>query len=260
MTSKIRTALGVVLLALAVVVGALSFGTSTASAATPTSYETPWVNGMNKDTYWETALANQSRTVECTKYENHNGFIPAQYDAAVIKDGAEVVKVYPDLTNVGSFTATGAINPNNGKPYGAPHSWVMKCKFTPVATTTTTVVTTTTQPTTTTTSTVPETTTTSTTSTTSTTVPETTTTSTTVPETTTTSTVPETTTSTTVPETTTTVTPETSSTSVVAPQEAPVAAPAELAYTGRNLNLALAGFALLALGVVFLITGRRKTA
>jgi hypothetical protein len=111
--------------------------------------------------------------------------------------------------------------------------------------------TTTTESTTTTTSTVPETTTS--------TVPETTTS--TVPETTTSS-VP--TTTTTAVDTTTTVTSETSSTSVVAPPitapVAPVAAPAELAYTGFNFGLFLAGLTLLALGGILTFTGRRRTA
>lgn len=110
-----------------------------AFAAGPTSYETPWSNAMNQESYWETALATPGRTVDCTKYSNHNGYIPAEYDAAILKDGSSVVKVYPDLTSTGAFTATGAINPANGKPYGAPHSWVMKCKFRTVTTTTTTV-------------------------------------------------------------------------------------------------------------------------
>lgn len=126
-----------------------------AEAATPSSYETAWSNAMNQASYWNSALANEGRTVTCTKYSEHSGWIPAEYDAAVIKDGSSVVKVYPDLTNTGDFQATGAINPNNQKPYEAPHSWVMKCKFTPVQTTTTTTI-----PATTTTTTVPETTTT----------------------------------------------------------------------------------------------------
>lgn len=115
----------------------------------PASYETPWTNAMNQESYWETALANSGRTVDCTKYSNHNGWIPSEYDAAVLKDGSSVVKVYPDLTQTGGFTATGAINPANGKPYGAPHSWVMKCKFRTVPTTTTAPPTTTIPPTTT---------------------------------------------------------------------------------------------------------------
>lgn len=146
------------------------------------AYEQPWVNDMNQETFWETLFSTPERTVTCTKYENHGGFIPAEYDAAVIKDGSSVVKVYDDLTSTGAFTATGAINPSTGQPYGAPHSWVLKCKFHPVETTTTT-----------------------------TTLPETTTT--TLPETTTTTTLPETTT-TTLPETTTTTIPGETTTTV----------------------------------------------
>lgn len=165
---------------------------SVASAAPPSSYETAWSNGMNQASYWESALAGDGRTVDCTKYSDHNGWIPAEYDAAVIKDGSSVVKVYPDLTNVGGFQATGAINPNNGKPYEAPHSWVMKCKFISYETTTT--------------------------STTTTTIPDTTT-STTVQDTTTTTTVADTTTTaptTTVQGTTTTVTTPPASPTTVA--------------------------------------------
>ena len=114
--------------------------TASADSTPPPSFETAWNNDMNQASYWETYFAKSDRIVTCTKYSNHSGYIPAECDAAVIKDGASVVKVYSDLTNVGAFTATGAINPSNGKPYGAPHSWVMKCKWTHSPTTTTTVV------------------------------------------------------------------------------------------------------------------------
>lgn len=183
-------------------------GGGTPASAAPSSYETSWSSAMNKASYWSDFFG-----MTCTKYENHNGHIPAQYDAAVIKDGSAVVKVYPDLTNTGAFTATGAINPANGKTYPAPHSWVMKCDAPPPTTTVppTTVPETTVPPTT-----VPETT-----------VPPTTTPETTVPETT----VPETTVPpTTVPETTTpattvpeTTVPETTTSSVppTVPQNRP---------------------------------------
>lgn len=145
-----------------------------------------WSSEMNQETYWETRFGPGA---ECTKYENHSGYIPAKYEAAVVKDG-NMVRVYEDLPD-SSFQALGAVNPANDKRFEAPHSWVMKCDIEEQSTTTTT------QPETTTT-TVPETTTT---------VPETTT---TVPETTTT-TVPETTT-TTEPPTTTTTEPTTTTT------------------------------------------------
>lgn len=156
-------------------------GGGTPVQGAPSSYETAWTNDMNQASYWSNLFG-----MTCTKYENHNGHIPAQYDAAVIKDGSSVVKVYPDLSSTGAFTATGAINPANGKPYSAPHSWVMKCDAPDQTTTTTTTV--------------PETTTTTVPETTTTTVPVTTVPETTIPETT----VPVTTTNeTTVPENTT---------------------------------------------------------
>lgn len=110
-------------LALATLAVALTLAHATpAAAAGPASYETAWTNDMNQTSYWADAFG-----WTCSKYSGHNGAIPAQYDAAIIKDGSAVVKVYPDLTQTGAFTATGAINPANGKPYAAPHSWVMKC-------------------------------------------------------------------------------------------------------------------------------------
>jgi LPXTG-motif cell wall-anchored protein len=193
---------------------ALAVGAAPASAS-PTSFEMPWTNAMNQASWWNAYFSTDARTATCTKFENHNGFIPAQYDAAVIKDGSDVVRVYPDLTTTGNFTAQGAINPATGKPFEPPHSWVMKCTFTWKPTTTTvpkeTTTTTTTVPkettttTSTTTTTVPKETTT-TTSTTTTTVPEETTTTTT--SSTTTTTVPEETTTTTTSSTTTTTVPE----------------------------------------------------
>lgn len=87
-----------------------------------------WDNSMNQESYWETRFATETRTVECTKYSNHNGHIPAKYDAAVVKDG-NMVRVYADLTEVGAFTALGAVNPANDKHFDPPHSWVMKCTF-----------------------------------------------------------------------------------------------------------------------------------
>lgn len=92
-----------------------------------------WTNAMNQESYWEDLW-----NAECAKFEDHSGFIPAEYDAAVIKDG-NMVRVYADLTNVGAFTAIGAVNPANGKHFKPDHSWVMKCKFNEDDTTTTTV-------------------------------------------------------------------------------------------------------------------------
>jgi LPXTG-motif cell wall-anchored protein len=186
---------------IAIALGALVIAVlaGTPAAASPSSYETAWTNAMNQASYWDAVFANDSRTVICSKYEGHSGYIPASYDAAVIKNGSDVVRVYPDLTTTGAFTAQGAINPANGEPFAPPHSWVMKCTFTPVSTTTSSTSTTS--------STLPESTTTDSTTTTSSTLPE----STTTDSTTTTSTLPEstttdstTTTSSTLPESTTT--------------------------------------------------------
>jgi len=102
--------------------GMIGLMAGAAEATGPASYETDWTSAMNQTSYWS--------PWQCTKYENHNGQIAAQYDAAIIKDGTKV-RVYPDLTQTGSFTAQGATNPANGKTFPAPHSWVMKCKFPP---------------------------------------------------------------------------------------------------------------------------------
>lgn len=144
-----------------------------------------WVNDMNNETYWETLW-----NAECTQYFDHSGFIPAQYDAAVIKSGSTQVHVYSDLTNTGDFTAIGPPNPNATHPnrrFEPPFSWVMKCTFNQSTTTTTTT-------------TIPD-------DTTTTTLPDEETTTTTIPEEeTTTTTTPNETTTTTVPgETTTTL-------------------------------------------------------
>ena len=112
--------------------GGLAFSRAgTASAAEPASFEMLWSNAQNQETFWENYFATDSQTVSCTASGGDAGVIDASVDAAVIKDGADVVKVYPDLTNVGTFTATGAINQANEKPFDAPHSWVMRCMFTP---------------------------------------------------------------------------------------------------------------------------------
>lgn len=187
-----RTLALLALVVSALIVGVL--GGTPAQAAS--SVDLPWTNDMNKASYWNSYFANDSRTVSCTKYENHSGWIPAEYDAAVTKKGSEVVRVYADLTNVGGFNAT---HPQ-GEP---PMSWVMKCRFTPVQTTTTTTTTTTEPPVTT----VPETT-----------VPETTQPPTTAPETTT----PETT----APPVTTAPTPETTVVAVTTPPTPPTTPPA----------------------------------
>lgn len=111
-----------------IVLFALLIGSVAFASNDMKSYELPWTNGMNQETYWEDYFGSGT---ECTKYSNHSGWIPAQYESAVIKDGADVVKVYESLPST-AFQATGAVNPNNGKTYGAPHSWVMKCNTVPL--------------------------------------------------------------------------------------------------------------------------------
>jgi hypothetical protein len=93
-----------------------------------------WNNDMNQASYW-----NDRFDAVCVKFENHSGFIPAEYDAAVVKDGTRV-RVYSDLSSIGGFTALGPVNPANGKHFKPRHSWVMKCKFNTSPTTTTTSV------------------------------------------------------------------------------------------------------------------------
>lgn len=80
-----------------------------------------WTNDMNQESFWESEFGG-----ECTKFENHSGFIPAQYEAAVVKDG-NMVRVYHPAPS--PFTAIGAVNPANGKHFDPPHSWVMKCNI-----------------------------------------------------------------------------------------------------------------------------------
>lgn len=188
------------LIAITLCIMLLWAGGGTPAEANGPSYEDrPWTSAMNQTSYWA--------PWQCTKYERHNGHIPAQYDAAIIKNGSDVVRVYANLENVGAFTAT--------HPHGsAPWSWVMKCTKPPVDTTTTSTTSTSTTSTTT-----------STTSTTTTTTePEQETTTTTEPEQETTTTWPDTTSSTTTtsnPVTTTTVvdTTSTSSPSTTSPPE-----------------------------------------
>ncbi len=84
-----------------------------------------WSEPMNHESYWEDYFAVEGRIVECTKFENHSGFIPAQYEAAVVKDG-NFVRIY---VQQGPFQALGPWNPSSGKHFEAPHSWVMKCNF-----------------------------------------------------------------------------------------------------------------------------------
>lgn len=234
-------------------IGALIFGVvsflllGAVANASDGGVDEPWTVEMNQPSYWEARFGGEGWT--CTKYENHNGWIPAQYAAAVIKDGT-MVRVYQQP---GPFQAQGAVNPQTGKPFRAPHSWVMKCSFSTTSTTTTVPDTTTTtapEPTTTTT-TPPETTT-------STTVPETTTT--TVPDVTTTSSEPPTTTSS-EPSTTTTTEPEATTTTEVSPPPSTPEPPSpdpELPVTGFNLGwYALAG-AVLTVGGLGLLAVRAE--
>lgn len=149
-------------------------------------------SAMNQPSFWETYFDGDGYSVDCAKFSNHNGSIPAQYEAAVVKSGSDLVRVYVDPP----AQVIGPANPNQQHPnrrHQPPFSWVMKCNFIPDLTTTTQ----------------PEETTTST----STTLPEESTT-TTGP----TTTVPESSTTTTTPESTTSVTPSTSpSTTLPAP-------------------------------------------
>jgi len=93
----------------------------------------PWIEAMNQETYWETRFGGQGLLVDCTKFSDHSGYIPASYEAAVIKDG-NMVRVYNPAPD--DAVALGAVNPANGKHFDPPHSWVMKCDITVVTTTT----------------------------------------------------------------------------------------------------------------------------
>ena len=95
-----------------------------------------WNEAMNQETYWEARFATAQQSVDCTKYLDHSGFIPEEYEAAVIKDG-NMVRVYASIG--GAYTALGAVNPANNQHFAAPHSWVMKCNYTPITTTTSSI-------------------------------------------------------------------------------------------------------------------------
>lgn len=110
----------------------------------------PWTVAMNQESFWENRFGPGT---ECTKYEDHNGFIPSQYEAAVSKGGTQV-RVYEDPP----AWITGP-HKDNGKHREI--SWVMKCDITTTttsSTSTTEATTTTTEASTTTTSTLPPTT------------------------------------------------------------------------------------------------------
>lgn len=227
---KLLTVLGVTVAAL------ITLGNP---AGATSSYDLEWSQPMNSPAYW-TDLGT------CTKYDGHGGWIPAEYDAAIIKGGT-AVRVYPDLDDVGAFQAVGPTNPNTGQPYGI--SWVMKC----TRTTSTTTTTTTTIPETTTTTTIPE-------QTTTTTIPE--------EETTTTTEAPPTTTepcSTYVPspECTPSTPPPTVETGPpptppAPPATPPAGAPPTLPETGSSsTTLALLALAFIAGGTVLVARARR---
>ena len=207
--------LGVGAVLAVVTVLALAFVVLFAMTARGAGVEEPWSQEMNHESYWEARFG-----AECTKYENHYRFIPAEYDIAIVHDG-QMVAIYnpaPDNEVVASPT-----NPANGKPYqepGEPSSWVMKCKMTQETTTTTEAPTTTTT--------------------------EGVTSTTAATDTTTT---PEDTTTTSVPVSSSTSTPSTS-TPTTTPDSIP-SDPAELPYTGAGgiAGLTLLGMALMAGGV-----------
>lgn len=192
---------------------------------------------MNQASYWN---ARFGAGWSCTKFENHSGFIPEEYEAAVVHDG-QLVRVYASIG--GAFTALGPHNPNSphGAHYAAPHSWVMKCNYVPVTTTTTTTL--------------PEETTTTTVVTTTTTIDDTTTTTgattTTTVDDTTTTTIGDSTTTTLPEETTTTI--ATSSTVVTVPTTDPPT-DSTLPFTGIGSAgiLSLIASALIAVGMALL--------
>jgi len=182
-----------------------------------------WTKEMNQTSYWEDRLG-----LKCNKYHNHNGFIPARHDVAIIKAGAYVA-IYDPAPDDEIAPA----------PYGKDPSWVMKCRKVETTTTTTEAETTTTLFETTTTTVA-----------TTTTAPTTTTTA----PTTTTTTVATTTTA---PETTTT-TVKTTTTEAPPPTLPTPIDPPELPYTGPvDTHLVPYGAALLGVGATLLFVSRR---
>lgn len=177
---------------------------------------------------------------DCTKYRNHSGHIPAQYDFGY---GEE----YVNGQLVDAFFVAGG--QSAGPPVnGGTWDRVWKCHDTVTTTvpaTTTTVVTTTTVQTTTTVTTLPPTT-----------IPDTTTTvppTTTVPDTTTTEPTTTTVPATTTTETTTTTQPETTTTAATTTTTVPT----ELPATGAPLALfGVLGVSALGLGGLALRAGR----
>lgn len=227
-----KAATGMILLAVMMI----GFALVAQAADAPT--EEPWTNDMNQESYWETRFG-----VDCTKYENHSGYIPFDYDVVIVKSGSDHVTIWTNV-KAGDVVNNG-INPANGKPYGSPYSWVMKCNGGEETTTTT-------QP--------EETTTTR--GETTTTAGETTTT--TVPTTTTSTSVDSTTTSSTTSSTTSTSVPSssTSSTSTSVPASSTSSVPpstgSTLPFTGfETAEVLAAGIGLLAFGALFLVGAYR---
>jgi hypothetical protein len=122
---KLRQRSGGALLILAGLVVGLFPLVATAAPVDDGGQDTAWSEPMNHEPYWEDYFAAAGRIVECTKFENHSGFIPARYEAAVVKDG-NFVRIYEQQ---GPYQALGPWNPSSGKHFEAPHSWVMKCNF-----------------------------------------------------------------------------------------------------------------------------------
>lgn len=84
---------------------------------------------MNQASYWQARFSGEGLTVECQKFENHSGNIPAGYEAVVVHDGQEVRVYGPALDGLGAFTASGPFDEEKGKHKKGPHSWVMKCNI-----------------------------------------------------------------------------------------------------------------------------------
>lgn len=95
---------------------------------TDSGIDIPWSNDLNQESFWEFYFGGPGLEVECTKFNNHGGQIPAQYEAAVVKSGSEWVRVYVDPP----AQLLGPPNPNAQHPnrrYSPPFSWVMKCNI-----------------------------------------------------------------------------------------------------------------------------------
>jgi len=126
-----RVMVGATIVGLVGLIVALFAMTASASHADGGTDEA-WTEAMNHEVFWEARFGEPGLLVDCTKYNDHSGFIPASYEAGVVKDG-NYVRVYNPAPD--DAVMSGAVNPANGQHFAAPHSWVMKCDISQTTTT-----------------------------------------------------------------------------------------------------------------------------